>query len=80
VAQIVARRLAVRQFRSRLGTPEEALYREESNEGNKSGSLRVVYIIVYVCSINEKTNTKSGSVPTNLQKKDQPQVTGPQVK
>jgi hypothetical protein len=46
VAQIVARRLAVRQARVRisLGTPEEALYRAESNEDNKSGALRVVYI------------------------------------
>jgi hypothetical protein len=47
VAQIVARWLAVRQargFESRLGIPEEALYRAESNEDNKSGALRVVYI------------------------------------
>ncbi len=29
---------------SRLGTPEEALYRAESNEDNRSGALRVVYI------------------------------------
>jgi hypothetical protein len=32
------------EFESRLGTPEEALYRAQSNEDNKSGALRVVYI------------------------------------
>jgi hypothetical protein len=32
------------EFESRLGTPEEALYRAESNEDNKSGAQRVVYI------------------------------------
>jgi hypothetical protein len=54
-------------FESRLGTPEEALYRAESNEDNKSGALRVVYIkTLYVCSINVKINKKSGSVPPNL--------------
>jgi hypothetical protein len=56
-------------FESRLGTPEEALYRAESNEDNKSGALRVVYKILYVCSINVKINKKSGSVPPNLKKK-----------
>jgi hypothetical protein len=54
-------------FESRLGTPEEALYRAESNEENKSSALRVVYIkILYICSTNVKINRKSGSVPPNL--------------
>ncbi len=47
------------ELESRLGTPEEALYRAESNEDNKSGALRVVYIkILYVWSINVKINEK----------------------
>jgi hypothetical protein len=46
------------EFESRLGTPEEALYRAESNEDSKSGALRVVYKILYVCSINVKINKK----------------------
>jgi hypothetical protein len=55
------------EFESRLGIPEEALYLAESNEDNKSGALRVVYIkIFYVCSINVKINKKSGSVPPNF--------------
>jgi hypothetical protein len=54
VAQIVARRLAVRQARVRiwLGTPEETLYRAESNEDNKSDALRVVYIKNIVCPLD----------------------------
>jgi hypothetical protein len=59
------------EFEYWLGTPEEALYRAESNEDNKSGTLRVVgiyrySIILYVCSINVKKNKKNGSVPPNL--------------
>jgi hypothetical protein len=50
------------EFESRLGTPEEALYRAESNEDNKSS----IYKILYVCSINVKINKKSGSAPPNL--------------
>jgi hypothetical protein len=43
------------EIESRLGTPEEALYRAESNEDYRSGTLRVVYIkILYVCSNNVK--------------------------
>ncbi len=36
--------------------------------GHKSGALRVVYKILYVCSINVKINKKSGSVPPNQKK------------
>jgi hypothetical protein len=40
------------EFESRLGTPEEALYRAESNEDNKSGAPRVVYIKKFVCLLD----------------------------
>ncbi len=47
VAQIVARRLAVRQALVRISARHPRggpLYRAESNEDNKSGALRVVFI------------------------------------
>jgi hypothetical protein len=58
------------KFESRLGTPEEALYRAESNEDNKSGALRVVYIkILYVCSINVKKIKRVAACHQTFKKK-----------
>jgi hypothetical protein len=63
VTQIVARaarRLAVRQaeFESRLGAPEEALYRAESKRGQQewySTSSKYIYINI-LCLLNECKN------------------------
>jgi hypothetical protein len=56
VAQIVARRLAVRQARVRISArhPRRGPLPSGSYEENKSGTPRVVYIKLYVCSINVK--------------------------
>jgi hypothetical protein len=57
MAQLVARRLAVRQARVRFSArhPKGGPLPSGSNEEIKSGARRVVYIkILYVCSINVK--------------------------
>ncbi len=52
------------EFESRLGTPEEALYRAEAMRIPREYIF--INIVLYVCSINVKINQKSGSVPPNL--------------
>jgi hypothetical protein len=69
VAQIVARRLAVRQARVRISArhPSGGSLPSGKQGGQQEWcSTSSIYKILYVCSINVKINKKSGSVPPNL--------------
>jgi hypothetical protein len=51
------------EFESWLGIPEEAM------RSSRVASTSIMYKVLYVCSVNVKTNKKSGSMPPNLKKK-----------